>query len=77
MHPLPKVKVCTPHGTGWATEITDDDFVWVQLEDKAVWIHVADVQVDRQQFSVIGSRTLACSVIAVIFAFLIIYWLLL
>ena len=76
MPSLPKVKVCTPHGTGWATEITGDDFVWVELEDQALWIHVADVQIDRHQFSVVGSRALACSLVAVTFAFLIGYWLL-
>ena len=74
MPSLPKVKVCTPHGIGWATEITDDDFVWVELADKAVWIHIADVRIDRQQFPGIGSRVFACSLIAV--TFLVGYWLL-
>ena len=76
MSSLPKVKVCTPHGTDWATEITDDDFVCVELADKAVWIHIADVQIDRQQFSGTGSPVFACSLIAVTLTFLIGYWLL-
>ena len=73
MNSSAKVKVFTPHGTGWATEITADDFVWVELDNKAVWIHVADVQIDRQQFSVSGSRPLACRLIAATLAFLIGY----
>lgn len=75
MNPSAKVKVCTPHGTGWATEVSDDDFVWVEFEDHAVWIHAEEVQIDRQQFS--GSRTgpIVCSLIGTIFAALLGYWL--
>ncbi len=67
MNLLTKVKVCTPYGAGWATEITSDDFVRVELEDQAVWIRVTEIQVDRRQF-LGGFRLVAGGLIAGIVA---------